>query len=84
MMEVLTPAIRKTSTCPTGDPGRTNPGRRRRLGGVLTPTGLGTPVADGKQIITVDGRPYLLELPLRADVALISGYRALVYISTAR
>jgi acetate CoA/acetoacetate CoA-transferase alpha subunit len=45
------------------------------LGGVLTPTGLGTPVADGKQIITVDGRPYLLELPLRADVALISGYR---------
>lgn len=42
---------------------------------MLTPTGLGTPVADGKQIITVDGRPYLLELPLRADVALISGYR---------
>lgn len=33
------------------------------LGGVLTPTGIGTPVADGKQVITVDGRDYLLEKP---------------------
>ncbi|PKQ61010.1 branched-chain amino acid dehydrogenase [Labilibaculum filiforme] len=41
------------------------------LGGVLTPTGLGTMVADGKEIITVDGKEYLLEKPLRADVALI-------------
>lgn len=45
------------------------------LGGVLTPTGIGTPVADGKQVVTVDGREYLLEKPLRADVALINGYR---------
>jgi acetate CoA/acetoacetate CoA-transferase alpha subunit len=45
------------------------------LGGVLTPTGLGTPVADGKTVVTVDGRHYLLEHPLRADVALINGYR---------
>lgn len=45
------------------------------LGGVLTPTGLGTPVADGKQIVTVQGTAYLLEEPLRADVALINGYR---------
>jgi acetate CoA/acetoacetate CoA-transferase alpha subunit len=45
------------------------------LGGVLTPTGIGTLVADGKPVITVDGREYLLEKPLRADVALISGYR---------
>jgi acetate CoA/acetoacetate CoA-transferase alpha subunit len=45
------------------------------LGGVLTPTGIGTPVADGKQVITVDGRDYLLEKPLRADVALVNGYR---------
>ncbi|NTW38720.1 MAG: CoA transferase subunit A [Cellulomonadaceae bacterium] len=45
------------------------------LGGALTPTGLGTPVAEGKQVVEVDGRPYLLEKPLRADVALISGYR---------
>ena len=45
------------------------------LGGVLTPTGIGTPVADGKQVVTVDGRDYLLEKPLRADVALVNGYR---------
>jgi acetate CoA/acetoacetate CoA-transferase alpha subunit len=41
------------------------------LGGILTPTGLGTVVAEGKQIVTVDGREYLLEKPLRADIALI-------------
>lgn len=41
------------------------------LGGVLTPTGLGTVVAEGKEIIEINGKPYLLELPLRADVALI-------------
>lgn len=43
------------------------------LGGVLTPTGLGTSVANGKEIITVDGREYLLEKPLKADVALLRG-----------
>lgn len=41
------------------------------LGGFLTPTGLGTVVAEGKQIINVDGKDYILEKPLRADVALI-------------
>lgn len=41
------------------------------LGGVLTPTGIGTLVAEGKQVINVDGKDYLLEKPLRADVALI-------------
>lgn len=41
------------------------------LGGILTPTGLGTQVQEGKQIIAVDGRQFLLETPLRADVALI-------------
>lgn len=41
------------------------------LGGFLTPTGLGTIVADGKEIINVDGKDYLLEKPLRADLALI-------------
>lgn len=45
------------------------------LGGVLTPTGIGTPVADGKDVVTVDGKQFLLEKPLRADVALINGYR---------
>ena len=43
------------------------------LGGFLTPTGVGTIVADGKQVINVDGRDYLLEKPLRADFALIRG-----------
>lgn len=43
------------------------------LGGVLTPTGLGTEVAAGKQTITVDGKQFLLEKPLRADVALLRG-----------
>lgn len=43
------------------------------LGGFLTPTGIGTTVAEGKEIITVDGRDYLLEQPLHADVALIRG-----------
>jgi acetate CoA/acetoacetate CoA-transferase alpha subunit len=39
------------------------------LGGVLTPTGVGTMVAEGKQVITVGETDYLLELPLRADFA---------------
>ena len=41
------------------------------LGGVLTPTGVGTEVANGKQVIKIDGKDYLLEKPLRADFALI-------------
>ena len=41
------------------------------LGGFLTPTGIGTIVEEGKQKITVDGREYLLEKPLKADVALL-------------
>lgn len=41
------------------------------LGGFLTPTGLGTVVAEGKQVVSIGGKDYLLELPLRADVALI-------------
>ena len=48
------------------------------LGGVLTPTGVGTMVQDAwhvHSIVTVDGRQYLLEKPLRADFALIAGYK---------
>ena len=41
------------------------------LGGVLTKTGLGTIMEEGKQIIRVDGEDYILETPLRADVALV-------------
>ncbi|AJA47592.1 butyrate--acetoacetate CoA-transferase subunit A [Clostridium pasteurianum DSM 525 = ATCC 6013] len=43
------------------------------LGGVLTQTGLGTVVEDGKQKLTISGKEYLLELPLKADVALVKG-----------
>ncbi|MGD1956592.1 MAG: CoA transferase subunit A [Sphingomonadales bacterium] len=46
------------------------------LGGVLTQTGLGTPVEDGKQIIAINGVDYLLETPLRADFALIAANEA--------
>ena len=59
------------------------------LGGILTPTGIGTVVEEGKEKITVDGREYLLEKPLRADVALLKAYKAdkagnLVYHRSAR
>lgn len=59
------------------------------LGGVLTPTGVGTIVEEGKDIIEVDGKKYLLEKPLRADVAIIKAWKAdtsgnLVYHRLAR
>lgn len=43
------------------------------LGGVLTPTGVGTVVEEGKQKVTIEGREYLIELPLKADLAIIRG-----------
>lgn len=43
------------------------------LGGILTPTGVGTLVEENKEKITVDDKEYLLELPLRADIALVKG-----------
>lgn len=46
------------------------------LGGILTPTGLGTMIAEGKDMIVVDGREYLLEKYLKADVALIKAHTA--------
>lgn len=59
------------------------------LGGVLTPTGVGTPVELSKRTLEIDGRLFLLEKPLRADVALINARRAdhlgnLAYAMTAR
>jgi acetate CoA/acetoacetate CoA-transferase alpha subunit len=59
------------------------------LGGILTPTGVGTEVENGKQVIEIDGRKYLLELPLYADFALIKAKKAdkagnLVYSKSAR
>ena len=41
------------------------------LGGFLTTTGMGTIVAEGKPVVCVDGKEYLLEKPLRADIALV-------------
>ena len=46
------------------------------LGGVLTPTGVGTPIEEGKQTMTIDGKKYLFEKPLKADVALIYATKA--------
>ena len=46
------------------------------LGGVLTPTGIGTLVEDGKQVVEVRGRRFLLEEPLLADVAIILAHEA--------
>ena len=59
------------------------------LGGVLTPTGVGTLVEQGKRTLEIDGRLFLLEMPLRADFALINARRAdhignLTYAMTAR
>lgn len=59
------------------------------IGGILTPTGLGTPMEEGKDVIEVNGKKYLLELPLHADVALIHAWKAdkmgnLIYRHTAR
>mgnify|MGYP006282294571 CR=1 FL=1 len=46
------------------------------LGGVLTPTGLGTRAADGKPTIEVDGKTFLVEKPLPGDVAIVYAHRA--------
>ncbi|HWR13462.1 MAG TPA: 3-oxoacid CoA-transferase subunit A [Terriglobales bacterium] len=59
------------------------------LGGVLTPTGVGTVVEDHKQKLEVDGRIYLLEKPVTADFALLAAHRSdylgnLEYSLTAR
>ena len=59
------------------------------LGGVLTPTGVGTVVEEGTQRIEVDGKPFLLETALRADFALVQAFLAdydgnLSYALTAR
>jgi 3-oxoadipate CoA-transferase, alpha subunit len=59
------------------------------IGGFYTPTGVGTPLAEGKEQRTIDGRQYVLEYPIKADVALIRAHRAdllgnLVYRKTGR
>lgn len=59
------------------------------IGAFYSPTAVGTPLAEGKESRVFDGREYLLELPIKADFALVSGYRAdrwgnVVYRETAR
>ncbi len=59
------------------------------IGGFYCPTGVGTPLAEGKEVRTIDGRDHVLEWPLRGDVALIKAHVAdrlgnLVYRKTAR
>ncbi|MFF8950634.1 3-oxoacid CoA-transferase subunit A [Streptomyces sp. NPDC014940] len=59
------------------------------IGAFYSPVGAGTPLAEGKEVREIDGRPHVLEHPIKADVALISAHRAdtagnLVYRRTAR
>jgi len=59
------------------------------LGGFLTPTGIGTIVQEGKEVINVEGIDYLLEKPLKADFAIILGYNVdekgnIIYNKTTR
>ena len=59
------------------------------LGGILTPVGIGTIIEEGKQMIQVDGNDFLLEKPMRADIALIYATTAddlgnLIYMGTMR
>lgn len=59
------------------------------LGGFLTPTGVGTVVEEGKQVLEVGGKKYILELPMGADVSLVRAYKAdrmgnLIYRGTNR
>ena len=59
------------------------------LGGVYVPTGVGTVIEEGKEKKVIDGREYILELPIRADFALIHAYKGdrygnLVYRGTSR
>ena len=59
------------------------------IGGFYTPTGVGTPIAEGKETQTIDGREYVLELPLQADFALVRAWKGdrwgnLVFRKTAR
>ena len=59
------------------------------LGGVITPTGVGTMVEEGKQKLTIEGKEYLLELPIKADLALVYASEAdevgnAVYYGTTR
>ncbi len=57
--------------CPQGTLAECIRAKGAGLGGVLTPTGLGTVIAEGKPVIEIEGKKYLLEKPIGADVALL-------------
>ena len=57
--------------CPQGTLAERIRAKGAGLGGVLTAPGLGTIIAEGKEVVVVDGKEYLLEKPLGADVAII-------------
>jgi 3-oxoacid CoA-transferase subunit A len=59
------------------------------IGGFYTPTGVGTKVAEGKETRTINGREYLLEMPIRGDVAIVRAWKGdtygnLIFRKTAR
>ena len=59
------------------------------IGAFYSPTSVGTPLAEGKETRVIDGRAYVLEYPIKGDIALIAAHRAdrmgnLVYRKTAR
>ncbi len=59
------------------------------LGGFFTPTGVGTKIADGKEVRTIDGKEYVFEKPLKADYAIVRAWKGdrwgnLIFRETAR
>lgn len=79
----------KVELCPQGSLAERIRAGGVGLGGVLTPTGVGTLTAEGKRVINIEGKDFLLEMPLKADFALIGCRRAdyrgnLNYTLTAR
>jgi len=79
----------KVELCPQGTLAERIRAGGAGLGGVLTPTAVGTIAAEGKSVVKVNGKEYLLETPIKADFALIGARRAdyrgnLDYSLTAR
>jgi len=79
----------KVDLCPQGTLAERIRAKGAGLGGVLTPTGVGTLAAEGKRTVNIEGRDFLLEMPISADFALIGAHSAdlkgnLFYSLTAR
>lgn len=79
----------KAELCPQGSLAERIRAGGVGLGGVLTPTGVGTLAADGKKVMTIDGKDFLMEMPVKADFALLGCWRSdyygnLCYTLTAR